>query len=668
MYLVNCHFTQSKYCMKLFLSTFLISISLGSLAQSTISTADGMPLNQPAAYVHGEIAIIPEPVTVTKQDGHFELPENILIQTTKPAELKQAITFLQERLSVPTGYFVSATAIAANTANIRLVLTDRNDAVIGTEGYHLQVTPQQIIITANKPAGIFYGVQTLMQLLPKEIESKEEVKNIKWKVPCVNITDYPRLGWRGLMFDVARHFFTKAEVKQYIDAMVRYKYNLLHLHLTDDEGWRIEIKGYPKLTEVGAWNVKRVGTFGNFIPPKADEPRNYGGFYTQEDLRELVAYAKERFVDILPEVDVPGHSLAAIASYPELSCTPDAVNYKVRSGERIMDWSRGVPPLAMVDNTLCPANEKVYEFLDTVISQVAEIFPFEYIHMGGDEASHNFWEKTPQILELMKRENLKTMPQVQSYFERRVEKIVTKHGKRFMAWDEVLEGGVSQSTAVMSWRDMKYGVQAAKNKHEVVMSPTQYAYLDYMQADEITEPKVYKGLRLSRTYEFDPIPEGVDPKYIKGGQGNLWTEQVYNIRQAEYQTWPRGFAIAESVWSPKEKKNWKNFFARTEHHFERLDIAETKYAPSVYDPIFAVKRTADGKLLVTLSTEVEDLDIYYSFDNSFPDHFYPKYTEPLVVPIDANMLRVITYRGKKPIGRMMNMPIEELNKRAPVKK
>ena len=250
----------------------------------------------------------------------------------------------------------------------------------------------------------------------------------------------------------------------------------------------------------------------------------------------------------------------------------------------------------------------------------------------------------------------------------RLEKIVAKHGKRFMAWDEVLEGGVSQSTAVMSWRDMKYGVEAAKNKHEVVMSPTQYAYLDYMQADEITEPKVYKGLRLSRTYEFDPVPDGVDPKYIKGGQGNLWTEQVYNIRQAEYQTWPRGFAIAESVWSPKEKKNWKNFFARTEQHFERLDIAETKYAPSVYDPIFAVKRTADGKLLVTLSKEVEDLDIYYSFDNSIPDHFYTKYTEPLVVPIDANMLRVITYRDKKPIGRMMNMPIEELNKRAPVKK
>jgi hexosaminidase len=660
------HTNPSK--MKSLLSSILILISLSGFAQNTIVATDGLTFNQTANHAHSEISIIPEPVTLIKQDGHFVLPENILIQATKPNELKQSINFLQERLTLPTGYYASATTNNTPASTIKLILTDKNDALIGTEGYHLSVAPQLITITANKPAGIFYGIQTLLQLFPKEIESKEEIKDMKWQVPCVSITDYPRLGWRGLMFDVARHFFTKDEVKQYIDAMVRYKYNILHLHLTDDEGWRIEIKGLPKLTEVGAWNVKKVGTFGSFIPPKPEEPRNYGGFYTQEDLKELVAYAKERFVNIMPEIDVPGHSLAAIASYPELSCTPEAINYKVRSGERIMDWSRGAPPLAMVDNTLCPANEKVYEFLDTVISQVAKIFPFEYIHMGGDEASYNFWEKNPQIAELMKRENLKTMAQVQGYFERRVEKIVQKNGKKFMAWDEVLEGGVSQSAAVMSWRNMKYGTEAAKAKHEVVMSPTQYAYLDYMQADVITEPKVYASLRLSKSYEFEPIPEGVDPKYIKGGQANLWSEQVYNIRQAEYMTWPRGFAIAESVWSPKEKKNWKNFFARTEQHFKRLDIAETKYAPSVYDPIFAAKRTADGNLLVTLSTEVDDLDIYYSFDNSFPDRFYPKYTEPLLVPIDANMLRVITYRGKEPIGRMMNMPIEELSKRAPLKK
>ena len=618
--------------------------------------------NEPIA--NNEIAIIPAPVSIVKQTGHFILPSNITIQVGKSPALKQTLAFLQERLSVPTGYYVNTVSPPAANATIKLIINDVEDTTLGMEGYYLSVSLKQVIIRANKPAGLFYGVQTLLQLLPAAIESKEEIKGIRWTIPCVEIKDYPRLGWRGLMFDVARHFFTKQEVKQYIDAMVRYKYNILHLHLADDEGWRIEIKGLPKLTEVGAWRVNKTGTFGDFIPPKPEEPRNYGGFYTQEDIKELVAYAEDRFVNIMPEIDVPGHSLAAIASYPELSCTPDAVNYKVRSGEKIMDWSRGAPPIGLIDNTLCPANEKVYVFLDTVFSQIAKLFPFEYIHVGGDEVARNFWEKNNQIKELMNREGLKTIPEVQAYFENRVEKIIVSKGKKFMAWDEVLEGGISKNAAVMSWRDMKYGIEAAKAGHEVVMTPTQFAYIDYMQADAITEPKVYASLRLSKSYEFDPVPEGVDPKYIKGGQANLWTEQVYNIRQAEYMTWPRGFAIAESVWSPKEKKNWTNFFARTEQHFMRLDIAETKYAPSVYDPIFAVKRSADRNLLVTLSTEVNGLDIYYSFDNSFPDRFYPKYTTPLIPPTDAKVLKVITYRGKNPIGRMMNMPIEELEKRA----
>lgn len=614
---------------------------------------------------HGEeISIIPAPVSVIKGEGHFVLPENVTIQSPASAELKQAVAFLQERLSIPTGSYVSNVNVPTATATIKLILNDRVNAALGKEGYELSITPNFITIKANKAAGIFYGIQSLIQLFPAAIESKEEAENIEWTAPCVEITDYPRVGWRGLMFDVARHFFTKAEVKQYVDAMVRYKYNLLHLHLTDDEGWRIEIKGLPKLTEVGAWRVNKVGEFGNFIPPAADEPRTYGGFYTQEDIKEIVQYAKERFVDILPEVDVPGHSLAVIASYPELSCTSGAENYRVRSGERIMDWSRGAPPIALVDNTLCPANEKVYSFLDTVITQIAALFPFEYIHMGGDEAPFNFWEKNDSIKTLMQREGLRNMHEVQGYFEKRVQKIVESKGKKFMAWDEVLNGNLTSGAAIMSWRGMQYGIQAAKKKHEVVMSPTTYAYLDYMQADQITEPKVYASLRLSKSYEFDPIPAGVDPKYIKGGQANLWTEQVYNIRQAEYMTWPRGFAIAESVWSPPEKKNWNNFFNRVEKHFKRLDIAETKYAPSVYDPIFTVSRSADKQLMIELSTEVQGLDIYYSFDNSFPDRFYPKYTEKLTPPKDATTLKVITYRGKEAVGRMMVMPVEELTKRA----
>ena len=642
-----------------FIFCALIATQAGAQEMTTVNTSQA---EEAMMAFPPEIAIIPEPVSVTKSSGHFILPENITIQASP--EMKAVVDHLQAKLTAATGFFVSSSSTPQGSPTIRLILNSKVNAQIGDEGYQLSVTPNLITIKANKAAGLFYGVQTLVQLFPKEIESAEVMKDVEWKAPCVEITDYPRVGWRGLMFDVARHFFTKDEVKQYIDAMVRYKYNVLHLHLTDDEGWRIEIKGLPKLTEVGAWSVKKVGTFGDFIPPTADEPRTYGGFYTQEDLKEIITYAQERFVNILPEIDVPGHSLAAIAAYPELSCTPGAEKYQVRSGEKIMDWSRGAPPIALVDNTLCPANEKVYEFLDTVITQIAALFPFEYIHMGGDEAPRNYWEKTPAILALMKREGLKNMDQVQGYFEKRVLKIVESKGKKFIGWDEILDGGIPSNAAIMSWRGVKYGVEATHKKHEVVMSPTTYAYLDYMQSDVLFEPKVYASLRLSKSYEFDPIPAGVDPKYIKGGQANLWAEQIYNIRQAEYMTWPRALAIAESVWSPKEKKNWKTFFPKVEQHFKRLDMSETKYAPSVYDPIFKVTRSADRQLLVELTTEVEDLDIYYSFDNSYPDRFYPKYTEKLLPPKDATILRVITYKGKEAVGRMLTMPIEELNKRA----
>ena len=609
------------------------------------------------------IFIIPEPVSVKQGAGHFTLPQNVVIEAASQNGLQQAIAVLKDRLSVPTGSTVMVNNISPN-ATIRLILTKTTDEAIGKEGYHLSVTDKNIVIKANNPAGLFYGVQTLLQLFPKEMESATIRKGVKWEAPVVEITDVPRFGWRGLMFDVSRHFFTKAEVKQFIDDMVRYKYNLLHLHLTDDEGWRIEIKGLPKLTEVGAWNVKKVGYFGTFSPPTPDEPRDFGGFYTQDDIKELVQYAKERFVDILPEIDVPGHSLAAIVSYPELSCTPGADKYHVRSGEEIMDWSKGAPPIALVDNTLCPANEKVYEFLDKVMTQVAQLFPFEYIHVGGDECPKNYWEKSDAIKGLMQREGLKNMEEVQSYFEKRLEKIVESKGKKFMGWDEILEGGLAPSAAVMSWRGMKGGIEAAKMKHNVVMSPTDFAYIDYMQGDPIVEPRIYASLRLNKAYAFEPVPDGVDPQYIKGGQANLWSEQIYNMRHEQYMVWPRGFAIAEALWSPKVKRNWNNFFARVEKHFERYDIAEKKYAPSVYDPSFSVSKTTDNQLKIELGKEVDALDIYYSFDNSFPDRFYPKYTGSLIPPKDAVMLKVITYKGNKPVGRMIAMPIAELKSRA----
>ncbi len=610
-----------------------------------------------------KIAIIPQPVSLVTNTGTFVLPAQVTIEAGSQPALQQTVSFLKDRLSVPTGMSVTVKT-ADPSATIQLILNKKADNITGKEGYNLSVTPSKIIIKANDPAGLFYGVQTLIQLFPKEIESAAMVSNVRWEAPCVTITDYPRFGWRGLMFDVSRHFFTRQDVEQYIDQMVRYKFNLLHLHLTDDEGWRIEIKGLPKLTEVGAYNVKKVGYFGTFSPPSPDSPRTYGGFYTQDDIKELVQYAKARFVNILPEIDVPGHSLAAVASYPELSCTPGADQYHVRSGEEIMDWSHGAPPIALVDNTLCPANEKVYEFLDKVLTQVAQLFPFEYIHMGGDECPKNFWEKSDAIKALMKKEHLKNMEEVQSYFEKRLEKIVESKGKKFMGWDEILEGGLAPNAVVMSWRGMKGGVQAAKMGHDVVMSPTTFAYLDYMQGDAAIEPHVYSTLRLNKAYQFEPVPDSVDPKYIKGGQANLWTEQVYNMRHQEYMTWPRAFAISESLWSPKASKNWDDFAGRVEDHFARYDEANIKYSPSMYDPIINADSTSGHKLAVKLSTEIKGLDIFYTFDNSFPDQFYPKYSTPVIFPDDAVTMKLITYRNGKPIGRMITVPVAELKAKA----
>lgn len=608
------------------------------------------------------IAIIPEPVSVTKTTGQYVLPKNVVIVSNTGPGMKQVIALLRAKLSTAPGAMVRVVNTAP-TASIRLILNKTRDTIISKEGYYLTVTPKSIVIRGNEPAGLFYGAQTLMQLFPKQIEDKGLAINVKWTAPCVKITDYPRFKWRGLMFDVARHFFTREEVEQYIDNMVKYKFNLLHLHLTDDEGWRIEIKSLPRLTTVGAYNVKKVGYFGTFAPPRPDEPRNYGGFYTQDDIRELVQYAKERFVNILPEIDVPGHSLAAVVAYPELSCTPGADQYHVRSGENMMEFNPdGLK--ALVDNTLCPANEKVYDFLDKVLTEVAQLFPFGYIHMGGDECAKNFWAQSDAVKALMQRENLKTQEEVQSYFEKRLEKIVESKGKKFMGWDEILEGGLAPDAAVMSWRGMKGGKEAAKMGHEVVMSPTNFVYLDYMQADPVIEPHVYETLRLSKAYQFEPLPDSVDTKLIIGGQANLWTEQVYNVRHLEYMTWPRAFAISEALWTPKAERNWDDFFGRVERHFARFDEAEIKYAPSVYDPSFYASNTADKKIQVELHTEVKGLDIYYSFDNSFPDKFYPRYNAPLIVPEDAVMLKVITYRGDKPIGRMISMPVDELKKRA----
>jgi len=613
------------------------------------------------------ISLIPQPVSVNFEDGFFDPPSALAIVTAKNEEVKRLAGQFADQLRVHAANY-TVTLKEGTTAPNGIYIGLANDKKIPKEGYSLRVTKTGVFLTAADPAGIFYGLQTLRQLLPPQIESKEEKfgGNGKWGLPVVTVTDYPRFGWRGLMLDVARHFFTKEEVKRYIDDMVKYKFNVLHWHLSDDQGWRLEIKSLPKLTSVGAWNVKKTGRFGTFSKPEADEPRNYGGFYTQEDVKEIVQYAKERFVNILPEIDVPGHSMAAIASYPELVCTPG--NYVVNSGERFMIWPGGGQHFyGEIDNALCPANEKVYEFLDKVFTEVAQLFPFDYIHMGGDETARNFWEKSEAIKALMKKENLKNLDDVQSYFVKRVQKIIASKGKKLIGWDEILQGGLPANAAVMSWQGMKGGIEAARQGHEVVMSPTDFVYIDYMQSDIVMEAPVYASLRMKKTYQFEPVPDGVNATLIKGGQGNLWTEQIYNLRQAQYMTWPRGMAIAEILWSPNRNRNWNEFVKKVERQFPRLDMAQTKYAPAIYDADFKVTKKDSSQVMVELVPEIEGLDLHYSFDNSFPDAFYPKYKEPLLVPKDAGSMRVISYRDGKPIGRMIIMPVADLKKRAGIK-
>ena len=611
------------------------------------------------------LSLIPQPVSIVQTKGSLVLPHQLSIYTDNNAEVNRIANSLSLQLA-SNFYKVKVVPDKKPLAKaIHLYLV--SDKSIPADGYRLKISATGVSLSANSPSGIFYGVQTLLQLFPKEIVNKDGHTSVKqWSLPLVSIEDHPRFGWRGLMLDVTRHFFTVAQVKDYIDQMVKYKFNMLHLHLTDDQGWRIEIKSLPKLTEVGAWRVERTGTFGTFPKPQPGEKPTYGGFYTHEDIKELVKYAADRFVNILPEIDVPGHSLAALASYPDLSCTPG--EYYVSPGDRFMVWPGGGQHFyGLIDNTLCPANEKVYEFLDKVFTEVAQLFPFQYIHMGGDETARNFFYYFEQKKALMKKENLKNLDEVQSYFVKRVEKIINSKGKKMIGWDEILQGGLAPNAAVMSWRGMSGGIEAAKSGHEVVMSPTDFVYIDYMQGDASIEPPVYSTLRLKKTYSFEPLPEGVNEKLIRGGQANLWTEQVYNMRHAQYMTWPRALAVAEVLWSPKEKRNWNGFVPRVEKQFERMDAAQVKYAPSLYDPIITVSKKDSATIIVTMDTEVEGLTIHYSFDNSFPDNFYQAYKAPLTVPNESAALKLVTYKGNKLTGRQRVITMEKKKKRAGIK-
>lgn len=597
--------------------------------------------------------LIPQPVSVSTQAGAFRLNSGTSIAVSGgPPQARQAADYLAKALAAPTGWQLKVSEPARSPASrnaIVLALTGQSPAPAHAEGYELTVTARGIRIQSPTPAGLFYGVQTLLQLLPPEVESHTR-REAAWAVPCVHIVDYPRFGWRGLLLDVSRHFFAKEFIKQYIDRMARYKMNVFHWHLTDDNGWRIEIKGMPRLTQVGAWRVPRLSRWGAREAPRDGEAATEGGFYTQDDIREVVAYAKERFVTVVPEIEMPGHSMAALAAYPELSCTGGP--FHVDPGSNFYE---------KVDNAFCPGNEKTFEFIDKVLGEVALLFPSEYVHIGGDECFKGFWKTCPKCQRRMADEHLSTPEELQSYLVRRAEKILESKGKKLIGWDEILEGGLAPNAAVMSWRGMDGGIAAAKMNHQVVMTPTNFVYLDYYQGDPSLEPSTFGWLPLSTCYRFEPVPEAVDAKYILGGQGNLWSESVPNPRHAEYMTWPRAFALAEVLWSPRTSRNWDDFAGRVEAQFERLDVAQVNYSRTMYDVAMTPARDAAGKPAVRMTTELSGCDIYYTFDGTNPDPFLLKYSgEPVTIPGDASVVKAIAYRGGRPSGRVLSLSVTDL--------
>ncbi len=601
-------------------------------------------------------SIIPAPVSYVIQKGSFVLNQNtkVYLVNSNP-ELRQ-ITNLHFSSFLKKGLAISQKKPDSNTKYITIELNKTLDETLGKEGYTLDVSEKAVVLKANTVSGLFYALQTFDQLLPLEALSSRNIA-----IPACKIKDYPRFGWRGLMLDVSRHFFTTNEVKEYIDWMSKYKFNVLHWHLTDDNGWRIEIKALPKLTEIGAWRVERFGSFGEREAPNQEEKTPYGGFYTQDEIKDIIKYAAERQISILPEIDVPGHSMALLAAYPELSTKKEPK--MVNPGSNFSEWHGDGTFTMKIENSLNPSDEKVYAILDTIFGEIASLFPGQYIHVGGDECYHGYWEKDANCQALMKRENLKDSKELQSYFIKKIEKIITSKGKKMIGWDEILDGGLADGVAVMSWRGIEGGIKAAKMGHEVVMSPNTYTYLDYIQGDNSVEVPVYASLTLKKTYEFEPAPDGIDPKYVLGGQANLWTEKVPTIQHAFYMTYPRAFATIESVWSPSKNKNWDNFSSRVEKHFKRFDTLEKPICKAVYDPI--VKTKMDGeKMICTLSNELSNVDIYYTIDGSFPAKYSPKYTSPFEIPKGEITFRVVAYRNGVQIGRMLTLSREMLKNRA----
>lgn len=592
--------------------------------------------NAPNTY-----SVIPYPNSLVPEEGTFAFNKKTKIICTPSLDsasqevVRNFSALLNNTAGLKTEYIVEDEKGEENIVFFDL------DTSIADEGYSLDIDPSKIIIKASSAAGFYYAVQSLKQMLPIAVyEDKKSDSAQKWEVPCVHIDDAPRFSYRGMHLDVARHFFSVDEVKRYIDLLAMHKLNVFHWHLTDDQGWRIEIKKYPKLTEIGS--IRKQTMVGKNFDRYDNTP--YGGYYTQDQIRDIVNYAKERFITIIPEVDLPGHMVAALASYPSLGCTGGP--YEVQGM-----W--GVHP-----DVLCAGKEETYEFVTDVLSEVIELFPSRYIHIGGDECPKDRWEKCPLCQARIRKLGLKTDKEhtaeerLQSYFMTRVEEFLNENDRQIIGWDEILEGGAAPNATVMSWRGTDGGVQAAKLRHNVVMTPNTYLYFDYYQSEDTqTEPlAIGSYVPLERVYDFEPVPDTLDndsKKYILGAQANLWTEYISDFKQVEYMLLPRLDALSEVQWTRPENKNWVSFLDRLQHNIQVYDLKGYNYGKHIFG-INPEYRIIPEKhcIEVTLRTQ-GDAPVYYTLDGTVPTEKSTRYAQPIELTDDADLKAIVVRPGMK---------------------
>lgn len=572
----------------------------------------------PAVFGQADgVNIVPKPAQIRTSNGYFDLKRDTKILAKDDASIRIA-NLLNQILSVRYGFTLK---IVSKEQKRNLITIEKFGAAPGitpnSDRYMLAVLPERIRVLGEEN-GLFYGVNSFIQLLPTN--SSEPLR-----VPSLEIVDEPRFAYRGMHLDVSRHFMPIEFVKKYIDLMSQYKFNTFHWHLTDDQGWRIEIKKYPKLTEIGS--KRSESHVGNYTPAFKGDGVPVEGFYTQEQIKDVVKYAKERYITVVPEIELPGHASAALAAYPQFGCKAD-YKYEVKK-----TWG-------IFKEVFCPTDE-TFKFLEDVIDETIALFPDSpYVHIGGDEVLKDHWKESAFVQDLMKREGLKNEHEVQSYFVRRIEKHINKRGKKMIGWDEILEGGLAPNATVMSWRGMKGGIEAAKAKHDVVMTPTDFAYLDYAQGDPATEPTNIGGwLPLEKVYSFDPVPKELsfdEAKYILGGQANIWTEYLKTPENVEYMAFPRMLAIAESVWSRPEDKSFADFQRRLVSQYARLDKQNVSYRIPV--PTGLVNKVlADGELAeMDLSTPLAGARVFYTIDGTTPDERSTTYTKPIQIALAEN--------------------------------